>query len=118
MGDPKSQKDLPRSTDESSADLALHFARSVLLSDGENVMDVARNHPPPSSSSSWDAAEAGRAARTVAHRVCVPRDMGRPAAVLLRGVLVEAAKRFDAMAEEMPKAKVVAKEEAEVDTGY
>jgi len=116
--DPKSQKDLPRSTDESSADLALHFASSVLLSDGENVMDVARNHPLPSSSSSWDAAEAGRAARTVASRVCVPRDMGRPAAVLLRGVLVEAAKRFDAMAEEMPKAKVVAKEEAEVDTGY
>ena len=116
--DPKSQKDLLRSTDESSADLALQFATSVLLSDGENVMDVARNHPLPSSSSSWDATEAALAARMVAARICVPRDMGRPAAVLLRGVLVEAARRFAAMAKEIPKVEVVAEEEAEVDTGY
>merc|ERR1712238_578437 len=66
----------------------------------------------------WDATEAALAARMVAARICVPRDMGRPAAVLLRGVLVEAARRFAAMAKEIPKVEVVAEEEAEVDTGY
>jgi len=97
--DPKSQKNLPRASDAATADSVLRFAAAALLSP-EGAVSAAREGLALPDELDGDAvemrAEAALAARTVASRLCAPRDMGAPAARLLRGVLAIAADRLDA----------------------
>jgi hypothetical protein len=81
--DLKSQKDLPRSSDRAAADAMLRAVVRQLL---------AMNHEALPMDSSVDAEQAAVAAETVAARLCAPRDMGAPAAQVLRKTLAQAAK--------------------------
>ena len=89
---PMSQKDVPRASDEEIADLMLRFMASVLLapSPTQTAQDGPLVEIPESHIS-----EASCAVRAVAARLCVPRDMGAPAAGLLRKVLAIVADRLE-----------------------
>ena len=77
--DPKSQKELPRAQKEEIADLALRAVAQSLLTE----------KPPSLFLDDKDvAAEAASALRTVAARLSAPRDMGAPAAQMLRKTLI------------------------------
>ncbi len=81
--DPKSQKDLPRSSDRAAADAMLRAVVHQLLAVNNEALPV---------DGSVDAEQAAVVAETVAARLCVPRDMGAPAAQVLRKTLTQAAK--------------------------
>ena len=74
--DPKSQQDIGRSNNKDNADWMIRAVAAKLLdvecSETENNNDGI------------DKIDAAKAARTVASRLCVPRDMGAPAAAVLR----------------------------------
>jgi hypothetical protein len=57
-------------------DEALRKASVMLLSDDSSALDLSQVTPPEA-----------QAARLVASRLCVPRDMGAPAAAALRAGL-------------------------------
>ena len=85
---PQSQKETGRATDVDAADTILRAVVVKLLQDDiDNDDDIAVDP-------SVDATEAALAARTVASRLCVPRDMGAPAAQVLRKSLIQAADTF------------------------
>lgn len=85
---PKTQTDLERAVDESGADAALRAVASALL------REEGAAHVVPSWDDRGDAADTSQALRTVARRLCVPRDMGAPSAAILRKTLVEVADRI------------------------
>jgi glutathione S-transferase len=82
--DPKSQKQVTRATDAESADAALRATTHSLLSGKEPNVEVFTSKQ-----------EAATAARTVAARLCVPRDMGAPAAHILRKTLTQLADKLE-----------------------
>ena len=91
--DPKSQKDVARATNTELADYMLRYVSNVLLS--SQPAEQAAIAPLMAMESTDDMKEAAVAARTVSARLCVPRDMGAPAAQLLRKVLTVVADRLD-----------------------
>ena len=92
--DPVSQAHIGRAVDEDSADAVLRYAASILLSSSDGVVASARRAPLVEVAGG-KAKDAALAARTVASRLCVPRDMSAPAACTLRGVLATVAGRLD-----------------------
>lgn len=95
--DPASQKHLLRATKEDVADKVLRYTASLLIAsavtDGDmSAVDIAKSSSLVDVS---DPAEGALALRTVATRLCVPRDMGTPAALILRGVLCVVADRLE-----------------------
>jgi glutathione S-transferase len=80
--DPQSQKDLGRAEDENNADFVI---RQVTA----NLLNIA--YSDTTDELSIDEKDAATAARTVASRLCTPRDMGSPAAAVLRYELTKAA---------------------------
>jgi len=90
--DPLSQKDVPRGNDEEAADAVLRYVASIMLSPSPSE---AVNSAPLLDISTDKVQGASRAARTVAARLCVPRDMGAPAAKIFRKVLATVADRLD-----------------------
>ena len=91
--DPKSQQHLARATEkESTADHVLRYVASLLTSSPASAIQEAKSAPIIQ----LDNPEAGSlVARTVAKRLCVPRDMGAPSAAILRSVLCTIANRLD-----------------------
>lgn len=91
--EPLSQKHIDRASNVSVADQVLRYVASILVVNGENnILDVAKNSPLVQVENAKDGAVA---ARTVAARLCVPRDMSAPAATILRGVLSIVANRLE-----------------------
>ena len=77
---PKSQTDMKRATSPNSADTALRAIACQLLNQTKKMKYPDFETPE-------DAMDAALALRTIAGRLCVPRDMGAPAAAELRKVL-------------------------------
>mmetsp|Transcript_8152 Transcript_8152/g.10220 ORF Transcript_8152/g.10220 Transcript_8152/m.10220 type:complete len:493 (+) Transcript_8152:118-1596(+) len=91
--DPKSQKEMGRSSNVERADLALRMIANSLLNNNSDVdLTLFRNKK--------DATEAAFALRTVAKRLSVPRDMGGPAAKVLRRRLMVLAQNMEANAKD------------------
>ena len=92
--EPKSQKHLPRASSAETADLVLRHVASVLVDGSDDPVTFAESTPlvELDGDSSRDGA---LAARTVASRLCVPRDMSAPAAKTLRAVLSITADRLE-----------------------
>ena len=80
--------------DVTASDRLLRYITSLLLSD--DAYDAARRQPIPEMTAA-ERADAAVAARTVAARLCVPRDMGAPAAKVLRVILAIVADRLEAL---------------------
>jgi glutathione S-transferase len=99
--DPKSQQHLGRSSDVTAADIVLrHVCSLLLLEDGTQILEAAQTGPMVDMMSSDHSNQeqrlaASQAARTVATRLSVPRDMGAPSAKILRAVLSIVADRLD-----------------------
>jgi hypothetical protein len=83
--DPKTQTDLKRANSSDSADIALRAVAMNLLNEGEGETSY------PSFESTEDALDAAVAMKTIAQRLCVPRDMGGPSAAVLRKTLMAVA---------------------------
>lgn len=88
--EPKSQKEVTRANDAHAADMVLRAVANNLLmqqtqSNGDSVLIS------PKFDSADQSKDAILSARTVATRLCVPRDMGGPAASVLRRELVKTA---------------------------
>ena len=64
---------------------------TILVSD-DNIIDLAKSSPMVQVENVKDGA---LAAKTVASRLCVPRDMSAPAAAVLRGILSIVANRLE-----------------------
>eukprot|EP00560_Eucampia_antarctica_P007880 CAMPEP_0197824936 /NCGR_PEP_ID=MMETSP1437-20131217/2119_1 /TAXON_ID=49252 ORGANISM="Eucampia antarctica, Strain CCMP1452" /NCGR_SAMPLE_ID=MMETSP1437 /ASSEMBLY_ACC=CAM_ASM_001096 /LENGTH=463 /DNA_ID=CAMNT_0043424757 /DNA_START=55 /DNA_END=1446 /DNA_ORIENTATION=- len=91
--EPKSQDHIPRAVDETSAaDDVLRYASSILVSLPGSAIKNAKKAPLIKISNPVAGA---LAARTVAKRLSVPRDMGAPAAAILRSVLYTIADRLE-----------------------
>lgn len=92
--DPKSQQNIGRASNSDAADAMLRYVASLLLSDDDTVLQATEasllNFEDKES-----AKDAAIAARTVASRLCVPRDMSAPAASILRAVLAIVANRLE-----------------------
>ena len=94
--DPKSQQHIGRSDDPSAADIVLrHVCSLLLLEDGNHILEAAQTGPMVEISGIQDRLDASQAARAVATRLCVPRDMGAPSAKILRAVLSIVADRLE-----------------------
>ena len=83
--DPKTQTNLKRANSSDSADIALRAVAMNLLNEGEGETSY------PSFESTEDALDAAVAMKTIAQRLCVPRDMGGPSAAVLRKTLMAVA---------------------------
>jgi glutathione S-transferase len=92
--DPISQQIIHRATDEMVAEKLVRYVTSILLSN--DAFDSARR-APLLNVDGIERADAAAAARAVAARLCVPRDMGGPAAKILRGTLAIIANRLEAV---------------------
>jgi glutathione S-transferase len=91
--DPVSQKHIPRASDPEIADTVLRYVTSILvLAKTESCLQLAKAAPLVEVP---NRTEGALAARTVAARLCVPRDMSAPAAKVLRGVLSIVADRLE-----------------------
>lgn len=90
--EPLSQKHIPRASNEQVASQVLRCVASILVESSEAALDAARTAPLFEIT---DTGEGALVARTVACRLCAPRDMSAPAAALLRGVLATVASRLD-----------------------
>ncbi|KAL7545985.1 hypothetical protein ACHAWF_009332 [Thalassiosira exigua] len=96
--DPKSQQHIDRALGgEDAADAVLRHVVSLLLSENDTLVE-ARVAPLPDTimeGGSNTAKVAALAARIVATRLCVPRDMSAPAASILRATLATVADRLE-----------------------
>jgi 16S rRNA (guanine1516-N2)-methyltransferase len=96
--EPKSQQNLPRASDRNVADTVLRYIASILLdiasmkSPIQSPLEVAMSIPLVHVA---DKKEGTLVLRTVATRLCVPRDMGAPSASIFRGVLSTIADRLE-----------------------
>lgn len=92
--DPLSQKNVPRASEEDVADAVLRYVASILVMSEENdsILETARIAPLVHVE---DGSEGALAARAVACRLCVPRDMSAGAGAVLRGVLSVVADRLE-----------------------
>ena len=90
--EPLSQTHIPRASNEQVASHVLCHVASILITSPEAALEAARTAPLADIT---DTVEGALVARTVACRLCAPRDMSAPAAALLRGVLATIANRFD-----------------------
>jgi len=90
-GDPMTQKDVPRAKYIQSADKALRAVVQSLLEKGAKNKDAST----PSFEDGADAMDASIAMRTIAQRLCVPRDMGAPSAAALRNALMRMSQQID-----------------------
>ena len=95
---PKSQPSVPRATNAEVADLGLRLVATALLT--PSPCEAAAHAVSLNAIAPQDQAEAAQALRTVAARLCVPRDMGAPAAKLFRKVLSIVADRLEEEEEE------------------
>jgi len=88
---PKTQVHIPRATNEQSVDLLLRYVVHTLLQ--STTMNQTLEKVIAGSCSSMlvdlieDKYDASVAARTIARRLCIPRDMGALSGTFLRGVL-------------------------------
>jgi glutathione S-transferase len=84
-----SQNHIPRTNETAVADEVLRLASSILLSPMavQSAQTISLTTDSPDISA--------KIARTVAQRLCVPRDMGAPAAAILRSVLCTVAHRLE-----------------------
>lgn len=87
--DPQSQQHIERASSEDDADIMLRHVCKLLLSEKDTIME-AKESPLPEISPDGAAA-----ARVVASRLCVPRDMSAPAASILRATLSSVANRIE-----------------------
>lgn len=92
--EPKSQQHIIRGSNPDAADIMLRYVSSLLLSDEDTVLH-SKVAPLLDTENQEAAKDAAAAARTVASRLCVPRDMSAPAASILRAVLVTVANRLE-----------------------
>jgi hypothetical protein len=92
--EPLSQKHIPRASNEVTADAILRHVTSILVEHPENPVEAARTSAMVQLED-IEAKDAAVAARTVASRLCVPRDLGGPAAKTLRAVLSITANRLE-----------------------
>ena len=92
--DPKSQQYIQRSREESSADKMLRYVTDILVSKGNDPITAAETTPLFDVASDADKADAALAAKVVASRLCVPRDMSSSAAKTLRATLMTVSKRL------------------------
>jgi len=97
----KSQKDIERVDDPSSADVLLRYVASILISeaaggrDTNGAMGDLVEYDLVRMEGGGGEEAMAKAARVVAARISVPRDMGRGAAVVLRGILAGVADRLE-----------------------
>ena len=92
--DPKSQQHIARASNVVAADALLRYIVSCLLS-SDDTMRQAKEAPLLDVGGCESAKDAAVAARTVASRLCVPRDMSAPAASMLRATLATVADRLE-----------------------
>jgi len=92
--DPKSQQNVGRASNSDAADTMLRYVASLLLSDDDTVLH-AKEALLLDVENKESAKDAATAARTVASRLCVPRDMSAPAASILRAALAIVADRLE-----------------------
>jgi len=81
---PKTQPELDRAKSTESADTALRAVVSTLLNNEEEIVT-------PLFDTIEESIDAAQAMKTIAQRLCVPRDMGAPSATTLRRVLLKTA---------------------------
>jgi len=94
--DPKSQVHISRSGSEVIADVLLSYIASLLMNEGDKAIKfVQSEHLQLPAIEDGDKSDMAQAARTVASRLCVPRDMSAPAAKVLRTVLLAVAEKLD-----------------------
>lgn len=92
--EPKSQQHIERAANPDAADAMLRYVASLLLSSKDTVLE-AKEAPLLDMENKDSAKDAAAAARVVASRLCVPRDMSAPAASILRAVLATVADRLE-----------------------
>ena len=92
--DPKSQQHIGRAPSPEAADMMLRYVTNLLLC-SDNAVSQAKNEMPSLDMEKDAAKDAATAARIVASRLCVPRDMGKPAASVLRAVLTIVADKLE-----------------------
>ena len=87
--DPQSQQHIERASSEDDADMMLRHVCKLLLSETD-TLNEATESPLPGIS-----IDGAAAARVVASRLCVPRDMSAPAASILRATFGSVANRIE-----------------------
>lgn len=93
---PKSQIYVPRSQSEHNANVLLQFTTEVLLKGNDAIGSASSLPLPPSleEMSKEQKMDVSIAAKTIASRLCAPRDMSAPAAKILRTVLMTVSDRL------------------------
>lgn len=84
--DPKSQQHFQRSSSVDVADQLIRHVISLLLK-GNEAIGKARSSSLDTVLTNDQKSDAALAARTIASRLCAPRDMSAPAAKILRAIL-------------------------------
>ena len=92
--DPKSQQHIGRAPNPEAADMILRYVTNLLLC-SDNAISQAKNEMPSFNMEEDAANDAAAACRIVASRLCVPRDMSKPAASVLRAVLTIVAEKLE-----------------------
>ncbi len=93
---PKSQIYILRSQSEDNANALLQFTTEVLLQGNDAIKSTSSLPFPPTlkEMSKEQKIDVSIAAKTIASRLCVPRDMSAPAAKILRTVLMTISDRL------------------------
>jgi len=87
--DPQSQQHIERASSEDDADVMLRHVCKLLLSEKDTFKETNKSPLPEITT------DGAAAARVVASRLCVPRDMSAPAASILRATLISVANRIE-----------------------
>ena len=94
--DPKSQQTMKRAKDAEVANKTLLFTANLLLEAGENIIDVVNEASvDPLEFDTKAKEDAAVALKTIASRLCVPRDMSAPAAGILRYCLMSLSDKLE-----------------------
>ena len=88
-GDPSSQQHIERASSEDDADMMLRHVCMLLLSETDTLKEATESLLPEITK------DGAAAAKVVASRLCVPRDMSAPAASILRATLSSIANRIE-----------------------